>query len=329
MRYYFLSALLLLQVLTLQAQRAGKIHSIRTINPDDKNYADLEPIGKAIGKSRVVVLGEQDHGDGSTLLAKSRLVKYLYEKKGFTVLAFELNKLTLDSLQKNATHNYVAQTRLGIHKFWSRTAETSSLWNYLDSVHASPRKIFIEGFTGRLPHQLRSYGDKIMADNIAWLLKTKYPNQKIIVWTASLHITKNMQALAEHSPDLYKYVSGAADKDSVDAMVEILQRRHGIDPFVLNIVALSGTYTPTAWVSTANAPRQITIDSTGVEFHMLQQGHTYSFIQLRNLPAAHWLNKPATMVPYLHSRSRKAKWPEIWDGIFFIKDMKPLTPLAE
>src|SRR5687768_5674509 len=62
------------------------INSIKANFTDD---SDLEGISNSIGDARVVMLGEQDHGDGATMQAKTRLVKYLHEKKGFNVLAFE------------------------------------------------------------------------------------------------------------------------------------------------------------------------------------------------------------------------------------------------
>lgn len=62
---------------------------ISHIDPESDEYADLEVLGNAIGDARVVMLGEQDHGDAPTFLAKTRLVKYLHEIKGFNVLAFE------------------------------------------------------------------------------------------------------------------------------------------------------------------------------------------------------------------------------------------------
>ena len=68
---------------------ARNTNIIKTIQPDSLVFSDLEGVGRAIGDSRIVMLGEQDHGDAPTFLAKTRLIKYLHEQKGFNVLAFE------------------------------------------------------------------------------------------------------------------------------------------------------------------------------------------------------------------------------------------------
>ncbi len=55
------------------------------IDPKNSNYEGFEKIAASIGDSKVVFVGEQDHGDAPTFLAKTKIIKYLHEKMGFNV----------------------------------------------------------------------------------------------------------------------------------------------------------------------------------------------------------------------------------------------------
>lgn len=65
------------------------VYRLRSIDPGDEDFTDLEPLRQTLAGVRVVLLGESDHGSGSDFLAKTRLVKFLHRELGFDVLAFE------------------------------------------------------------------------------------------------------------------------------------------------------------------------------------------------------------------------------------------------
>ena len=68
---------------------SGHAVRIRSIEPADDDFRDLEPLRATLANKRIVLLGEQNHADGSTFLAKTRLIRFLHERLGFDVLVFE------------------------------------------------------------------------------------------------------------------------------------------------------------------------------------------------------------------------------------------------
>ena len=123
---------------------------IATVEPDSINFADLSPIGEAIGNARVVFLGEQDHGDAPTFLAKTRLIKYLHEKKGFDVLAFESDFYGLnegwDHLDKNtdSIRRFMPGNIFGI---WTACdACRNLLYHYVPTTWHTARPLTVSGF---------------------------------------------------------------------------------------------------------------------------------------------------------------------------------------
>lgn len=126
------------------------IVSIKSISPQENDYSDLDAIGNAIGNSQIVLLGEQDHGDAPTFLAKTRLIKYLHEKKGFNVLAFESDFFALNfgwdrtTKIKGRTDSLI---RYSIYNIWINCKACSNLlYEYVPATFATATPLQLSGF---------------------------------------------------------------------------------------------------------------------------------------------------------------------------------------
>lgn len=127
---------------------AKNVIKIDSIAP---NYADtlaLTFLKSELKDVDIVALGEQTHGDGTTFLAKTMLVKYLHERLGYTVIAFESGML--DCLQTwlmlKAGQNTDSAFERGWFKVWAQSKQTSVLRNYIASDATTTNPLILVGF---------------------------------------------------------------------------------------------------------------------------------------------------------------------------------------
>lgn len=126
--------------------------SIRSIEAEDEDFSDLEPLQHILGKARVVMLGEQTHADGSTFKAKIRLIKFLHKKLGYDVLAFESSLYGIGKAWQQIIHGEDPTRAVegSIYKHWSSTAELNPLIRYISDKGESEHPLEIAGFDCRL-----------------------------------------------------------------------------------------------------------------------------------------------------------------------------------
>lgn len=145
---------------------------VRTVDPTDEDFSDLQPLKKALKGVRVVMLGEMGHGVGTTFLAKSRLIKFLHREMGFDVLAFEAGFYAVPKAwaQIREGEDSVTASRRALFRNGAFAEEKQELLRYIGRVARSGRPLEITGVdpqlsgslsVGSLPHDLATFLKKI------------------------------------------------------------------------------------------------------------------------------------------------------------------------
>lgn len=128
--------------------------AVRSIDPADEDFSDLMPLVEVLGKVRVVQLGEATHGDGSTFLAKGRLIRFLHQVMGFDVLAWEsgiFDVRRVDAALRAGLPSPAAAAR-GLYPAWHNRESMATL-DYVRASLGSDRPIATVGFDCRVSYE--------------------------------------------------------------------------------------------------------------------------------------------------------------------------------
>ena len=365
---------------------------VDSINPSTTNFLDLEVLGKAIGDKQLVILGEQDHGDANTFLAKTRIIQYLHQRKGFNRILFEedFSSLLLHDLNQLQNSNIkIANT---LDDYWNKCSAFEPLKKYINTsfnspspMHFSGMDIYLDGLPsvellgqelqkitaantqansqalfeqliefytlsskrnlkalGRVKIEelskeleqitskldlnknqqqifknvqaymdslLANYGatirDQQMADNVLWYLKN-HPEDKFIVWTANRHAAKNA----------WEMVTG--DYGRRRSMGEHLVKQASDNLYTIGFISYSGNYGRIGQsLKTIDTPKTHSLGSW-----LYQKGHEYSFVDLQPFKRMFPAYDSMYYAKGMDHQIEKGQWHNIFDGLFYIKEMK-------
>ncbi len=165
---------------------------IRSIDPRDMDFSDLQPLRSALKEVRVVLLGEVDHASGSDFLAKSRLVKFLHRELGFDVLAFEAGlygmAVAWDGLRSGAPPRQAFAE--GAWGFWANSEQMQSLIDYVAEQARGDRPLELAGFDNQFTGQGAS--TRFAADLTGFLVKRGLAGPLALPAGPNMHILDSL-----------------------------------------------------------------------------------------------------------------------------------------
>lgn len=129
------------------------------------------------------------------------------------------------------------------------------------------------------------FRDKIMVDNVEWLMKTLYPGKKVILWAHNDHLSKNTsQILVKDNGKWTK---------SFSSMGESLNKKLGDKEYVIGFYMNNGKARTIATQKVFTIPK---MPKGSLEAFMIQSGYKNTFIDLTKFKKKNknneWVFKP-------------------------------------
>lgn len=126
-------------------QKWTKKNSIPIESLSSDNFIDLHFLQDLIGTNTIVQLGESSHGVKEFNQIRVRIIKYLHEKMGFNVIAFESGLFECYNSNKSYSQSPRNMMEAAIFSVW-KTEEVLELFEYIVETRETNKPLLLAGF---------------------------------------------------------------------------------------------------------------------------------------------------------------------------------------
>ena len=230
--YYFLPLFLIATSIgEILAQEQSKhfltshIVDLGKVANGDENFEGYERLSDIFGEADIVMLGEQSHGDATTTETKIKLIKYLHEKLGFNILAFESGFYGCHKVWEEIQNGENVRFSLakGVNHLWAMTKEFDYMSEYIEENIGKKNPLKIAGFDF-------GYYDKIEVEHYTGDLKNYLSkiDCHLIYSDEWNHFEEIMSDLGRRLSKHYKREDAVQDTAFISKMISFLKREKEI-----------------------------------------------------------------------------------------------------
>lgn len=171
-------------------------------------------------------------------------------------------------------------------------------------------------FNKKLLNRINNQRDILMAENLDYLLQQVYADKKVILIGANYHFLRTndlIQPVKIHGIRLHQ---AAIMGNLVDSA---LKNRM----YTICFTAYEGAHGLVK--KETDKPQSVQRpDENSIEYVLAQKGFDNAFVSMRrSAKEAFWANQPTIRLFDYKTNTKSNHWPEMFDGLFFIREMKP------
>jgi len=204
------------------------------------------------------------------------------------------------------------------------TAADFAFWKqFLKSVAAyAEGQQFLNSRTMEDGQKYTNVRDPQMADNLVWLARTAYPGRKIIVWAASMHISRNPAEIKLIAKDAngrpVEPRQAVTHFDNAQTMGHVAWRELSDEMYSVAFTAAEGNFKLAWW----NETRKLDPVVPGSFEELFREaGFENAFLDFRHRgDGGAWLSEQRAARPLGHADSQ-ADWTKVFDAFVFTRTM--------